>query len=61
MKILPVGVELFHADPQMDEETDMTKLVVALDTFANAPKISFCLESWNLSPRVTEVLIAATG
>ena len=34
MKIRPVGAELFHADGR----TDMTKLVVALRNFANAPK-----------------------
>ena len=33
MKILPVGAELYHTDGQ----TDMTKLIVALRTFANAP------------------------
>jgi hypothetical protein len=34
MKIRQVGVELFHADGR----TDMTKLIVALLNFANAPK-----------------------
>jgi hypothetical protein len=34
MKILLVGAELFHADGR----TDMTKLIVALGNFANAPK-----------------------
>jgi hypothetical protein len=34
MKIRPVGAELFHADA----ETDMTKITVALRSFANAPK-----------------------
>ena len=34
MKIRPVGVELFHADKQ-----NMTKLIVAFSSFANAPKI----------------------
>jgi len=34
MKILPVGVELFHADGR----ADITKLVVACRNFANAPK-----------------------
>jgi len=32
MKIRPVGAELFHADGQ----TDMTKLIVALHSSANA-------------------------
>ena len=35
MKIRPVGAELFHAD----RRTDMTKLIVAIRNFANAPKI----------------------
>jgi len=34
MKIRPVGAELFHSD----SGTDMTKLIVAFRTFANAPK-----------------------
>ena len=34
MKILSVGAEMFHADGQ----TDVTKLIVAFRTFANAPK-----------------------
>jgi len=34
MKISRVGAELFHVDGQ----TDMTKLIVALGNFANAPK-----------------------
>ena len=34
MKIRPVGAKLFHADGQ----TDMTKLIVALRDFANAPR-----------------------
>jgi hypothetical protein len=33
MKIRPVGAELFHADRQ----TDMTKLIVSLSSFSNAP------------------------
>jgi hypothetical protein len=61
MRIRPVVAELFHADPQTDGQTDMTKLAVALYTFANAPKNSFCLDSWDLAPIVTEVLIAATS
>jgi hypothetical protein len=31
----PVAAQLFHADGQ----TDMTKLIVAFRSFANAPKI----------------------
>jgi hypothetical protein len=34
MKIRPVGDDVFRADRQ----TDMTKLIVAFSTFANAPK-----------------------
>ena len=34
MKIRPVGPELFHAE----RWTDMTKLIVAIRNFANAPK-----------------------
>jgi len=34
MKIRPVGAELFRADGR----TDMTKLIVAFRSFANAPK-----------------------
>jgi hypothetical protein len=37
MKIHPVGAEFFHADRRKDERTDMTKLTVALRSFANAP------------------------
>jgi len=36
IKICPVGAELFHAD----RRTDMTKLIVAFRTFANAPNNS---------------------
>jgi hypothetical protein len=35
MKIRPLGGELFHADGR----TDMTKLIVALRSFENVPKI----------------------
>ena len=45
MKILLVGAELFHADKQVDgqtdRQTDMTKLIVAFRNFANAPKNMF--------------------
>ena len=34
MKIRPVGAELLHAN----RRTDITKLIVALRNFANAPK-----------------------
>jgi hypothetical protein len=38
MKILPKGVELFHADERTDRQTDVTKLIVAFHNFTNAPK-----------------------
>jgi len=42
MKIFPVGVELFHADRQMDsqteKQTDMRVLIVTFLNFANEPK-----------------------
>jgi len=37
MKIFSVGAELFH----VDEETDMTKRIVAYRNFANAPTAIF--------------------
>ena len=39
MKIRPAGAELFHAD----RRTDMTKLIVAYRSFANAPKNTWVL------------------
>ena len=38
MKILPVWVELFHEDNQMEERMDMTYLTVAFRNFTNAHK-----------------------
>jgi hypothetical protein len=38
IQIRPAGAELFHADQQMDGQTDMTKLIVAFHNFASAPK-----------------------
>jgi hypothetical protein len=38
MKIRPVGAELFHVDGQTDRQTDVTKLIVAFRSIANAPK-----------------------
>jgi hypothetical protein len=38
MKILSVAAEMFHAGGQTDRQTDMMKLIVAFDSFANAPK-----------------------
>jgi hypothetical protein len=49
MKIRPVGAELFVADGQ----TGVTKLIVALRNFANAPKNPFVVESsCDLNPKV---------
>jgi len=39
MKIRPVGAELFHADRQTDRQTDLTKRIVVLRSFSNAPRI----------------------
>jgi hypothetical protein len=42
MKICPVGAQLFHADGRIDRgadsQTDVTKLIVAFRSFANASK-----------------------
>jgi hypothetical protein len=38
MKIRPVGAELFHSDGHKERQTDLTKLIVAIRNFANAPK-----------------------
>jgi len=38
MKILPVGVKLFHANTQTDRQTDMTKLIIALRNFGRGLK-----------------------
>jgi hypothetical protein len=40
MKIRPVGAELFHADGR----TDMTKLIVAFRSFADAPKVDIYIQ-----------------
>jgi hypothetical protein len=36
MKIRSVGAELFHSERRTDVQTDMTKLIVAFRSFANA-------------------------
>ena len=46
MKTHPVRAELFRAevsntDGRTDRQTDMTKLIVALCNFANAPKVGY--------------------
>jgi len=38
MKIRPAGAALFHNDGRMDIETDLMKLTITLDNFANTPK-----------------------
>jgi hypothetical protein len=38
MKICPVGAEWFRADGRTERQTDMTRLIAAFRTFANAPK-----------------------
>jgi hypothetical protein len=40
LKIRPVRTELFHADRQTEEQTDMTRTIVTFRNFANAPKKS---------------------
>jgi hypothetical protein len=45
MTIHPVGAKLFHVDGQMDRETDMSKLIVTLCKFVNAPKKCFIYKS----------------
>jgi hypothetical protein len=42
LNIRPVGAALFRADGWTDGQRDLTKLIVAFRTFANAPKN--CLE-----------------
>jgi len=36
MKNLSLGADLFHADREMERQTDMKKLIVAFRNFANA-------------------------
>jgi hypothetical protein len=40
IQIRPVGAELFHEDGRTDRRTDMSKLIVVFQNFANAPKNS---------------------
>jgi hypothetical protein len=44
MKIHLVGDELFHVDGWTDKRTDMTKLIVAFHSYANAPKNYYLLD-----------------
>ena len=39
MKICSGGAEVFHAARQKDRQTDITKLIVAFQRFAKAPKL----------------------
>jgi hypothetical protein len=48
LKICPVEADLYHAEGQMDGQTDMTKLLVALCNFANAPKCNHTVRSYHL-------------
>jgi len=41
MKIRQVGAELFHVDGRTDEQTDITKLIVAFRNFTNALQIIY--------------------
>ena len=38
MKICPVSAEVFHVDGRTDVQIDMTHLIVACSTSANAPE-----------------------
>jgi hypothetical protein len=42
MKIRQVGAEVFHADRRTGGETCLTKQIVALRNFSNAPEKSRC-------------------
>ena len=42
MKICSVGAKLFHADRQTEGQTDMTMLIVAFRSSANAYKGAVC-------------------
>ena len=53
MKVLAVGVELFHEDGRTDRRTDKTKLIVAFGNLANAPK--------NAAPHKVYCFIEAYG
>jgi len=46
IKILQLGVELFHADRRKDRQRDMTKPIVAFRNFTKAhKKYTFCPQS----------------
>ena len=48
MKFRRVGAELSHANRRTDRRTDMTKLIVAVSSFANAPKDDVILQKHKL-------------
>jgi hypothetical protein len=56
MTIRPLGAELFHAEVQTDEQTDMTNLTVAFRNFANPhkKKNGIKLREINLLPEILQ-------
>ena len=38
MNMRSVGVEVFHTNRRRDRQTDMTKVIIALRNFVNAPE-----------------------
>ena len=64
MKIRPLGAELFHSKGHKERQTDMTKLLVAIRNFANAPKnVELILDSavWFRSVLLSELRFMPTG
>jgi len=47
MKIRSMEAELFHADTRMDRRTDITKLIIAFQHFANTLKNCMFLKHIN--------------
>jgi hypothetical protein len=56
MKIHPVGSELFHEDKWTDGQTDITKLILAYQNFANAHKNKNLYNQKNSRKRHVDVL-----
>jgi len=52
MEIRPMGAELFHADGRKDRRTDMTKVIVAYQSFAKT------LKNWRYLRKLTGTCIA---
>ena len=48
MKIRPLGAELVRAEGQTDGRVNMTKLIVAFRSFANAPRFA---TNWDVRTR----------